>query len=121
MGRGQNTTRQSTPASNGWTKQELLDAAASGSTGNSDRDGPAPLSPKTFDLIRKAARIPGPTHGGMTWVFSASDLVALIQRAESGAFTDRGAPAAAAWRTLLAHRGIPLDSPRRPRRPGRHS
>jgi hypothetical protein len=72
----------------GWTKQELMEASE--------------LSPKTFDTIRKAARVRGPSHGGLSWVFSRADVEALIQRAESGTFTERGPPAAAAWRKLLA-------------------
>jgi len=73
------------------------------------------LSAKTFDLIRKAARVSGPGHGGLTWVFSPEDLVALVKRAESGGFTERGVPAARAWRGLLAERGHVMDEPRRPR------
>lgn len=81
--------------SQGWTKQELLDASD--------------LSAKTFDSLRKAARIKGPGHGGLSWVFSIDDLIALIHRAESGQWTERGAPAAVAWRSLLAERGIELE------------
>jgi hypothetical protein len=81
--------------SQGWTKQDLLDAAT--------------LSAKTFDTLRKAARIKGPGHGGLSWVFSIDDVIALIHRAESGQWTDRGAPAAVAWRALLTERGIELD------------
>jgi hypothetical protein len=110
MGRGQTPTRQSNDPDEGWTKQELIEAA--GATAAESND--PPLSPKTFDLIRKAARVRGPTHGGMTWVFSPEDLVALVQRAEGGAFTERGLPAARAWRALLAERGIHLqETPRR--------
>ena len=101
MGRGQNLTRRQTDPSEGWTKQELLDAAAGGEYGA--------LSGKTFDLIRKAARVNGPSHGGNTWVFSVDDVVALVKRAESGTFTERGRPAAAAWRTLLAERGVEVE------------
>ena len=72
----------------GWTKQELMDAAE--------------VSPKTFDNIRKAARVRGPSHGGRKWVFSAEDVTALIYRAEGGTFTERGPAAADAWRRLLA-------------------
>ena len=59
------------------------------------------LSPKTFDTIRKAARVRGPGHGGMDWAFSVEDVRALIYKAESGTFTERGPPAAEAWRALL--------------------
>jgi hypothetical protein len=97
MGRGQNRTEPRNDPDEGWSKQELLDAAAGGET---------PLSAKTFDLIRKAARVRGPSHGGNTWVFSVADVIALVKRAESGGFSDRGRPAAAAWRELLAERGI---------------
>lgn len=108
MGRGQNSTRHTTDPADGISKQELLDAASTGPA--------ASLSPKTFDLIRKAARIRGPGHGGHTWVFPIDDVIALIRRAESGGFTDRGAPAAAAWRSLLAQRGVLIDDPRPLRR-----
>ena len=74
--------------SRGWTKEELLEASA--------------LSPKTFDTIRKAARVRGPSHGGLSWVFSVEDVEALIHRAESGRFTERGPAAAVAWKALLA-------------------
>ncbi len=76
------------PDHQGWTKQELLDSSE--------------LSPKTFDAIRKAARVRGPSHGGRTWIFSVEDVQALIHRAESGTFTERGPPAAIAWRKLLS-------------------
>jgi hypothetical protein len=109
MGRGQNSTRPANDPSEGWTKQELLDAV---SEAPGDHE---PLSGKTFDLIRKAARVPGPGHGGLTWVFSPEDVVALVKRAESGGFTERGVPAARAWRGLLAERGVAIDEPRRPR------
>jgi hypothetical protein len=79
----------------GWTKQDLLDASG--------------LSPKTFDSLRKAARVRGPSHGGLNWLFSADDVIAIIHRAESGKWTERGGIPAAAWRTLLADRGIEID------------
>ena len=81
--------------STGYTKQDLLDAAE--------------LSPKTFDTLRKAARIKGPSHGGLSWVFSIDDVIALIKRGESGAWTDKGGPAAKEWRALLAERGIIVE------------
>ncbi len=89
MRRGQTDDRNS--VDEGFTKQQLLDASK--------------LSPKTFDMIRKAARIRGPGHGGRNWVFSVEDVVTLIWRAESGTFSDREAPAAEAWRALLAEDG----------------
>jgi hypothetical protein len=88
MGRGRQTQA---PRGEGITKQDLL--LASG------------LSAKTFDMIRKAARVRGPGHGGLTWVFSPSDIEAMVHRAEKGTFSDRGPPAAAAWRILLTERG----------------
>lgn len=97
MGRGRQTQA---PAGPGFTKQDLLDASG--------------LSPKTFDMIRKAARVRGPGHGGLAWVFSAEDVAALASRAESGTFSHRGPPAAAAWRTLLSEHPIPGQAPRRP-------
>lgn len=71
-----------------FTKQELMDCSG--------------LSSKTFDMIRKAARVKGPSHGALSWEFTADQLVILIQRAESGTFTERGGPAGVAWRRLLA-------------------
>jgi len=76
----------------GFTKQELLDACE--------------LSAKSFDTIRKAARVKGPSHGGLNHVFSVEDLIQIIHRAESGTFTDRGAPAAKGWRALAVENGI---------------
>ncbi len=86
----------------GFTKQELVDLSG--------------LSAKTFDTIRKAARIRGPGHGGRNWVFSVEDVIALIQRAESGSFSERGGPAATAWRALLAEAGYEVEEKQRPRR-----
>lgn len=89
-------------ASEGITKQELLEAAG--------------ISSKTFDTIRKAARIKGPSHGGLSWVFSIEDVVALVKKAESGRFTERGEPAAKAWRALLLERGVRIESDEGPKR-----
>ncbi|HYE62803.1 MAG TPA: hypothetical protein VD997_12475 [Phycisphaerales bacterium] len=75
------------PEAQGWTKAELLEACD--------------LSPKSFDTLRKAARVRGPSHGGLNWVFSRADVEALIHRAESGKFTEMGPTAAAAWKKLL--------------------
>ncbi len=95
MGRGRQTQA---PRGDGFTKQDLL--AASG------------LSAKTFDMIRKAALVRGPGHGGLAWVFSVADVEALVYRAEKGTFSDRGPPAAAAWRTMLADRAaVAPESP----------
>lgn len=101
MGRGQNVDPNSLNQE-GITKQELCDAGD--------------ISPKTFDLLRKAARVKGPSHGGNLWVFSFEDVAALIRRAESGSFTERGGFAAKAWRALLAEQGIELEAavPKRP-------
>lgn len=71
----------------GFTKQQLLAVAD--------------LSPKTFDAIRKAARVRGPGHGGLNWVFTREDVGRLIHRAQSGTFSERGGPAAEAWQRLL--------------------
>jgi len=95
MARGPQPDTNEDP-SEGFTKQELLDGSG--------------LSAKTFDLIRKAARVRGPGHGGRNWVFSATDVVALVRKAEGGTFTERGEPAAAAWRLMLGERGV--DVPR---------
>ncbi len=94
MGRGQNVDPSSFNQE-GITKQALCDAGD--------------ISPKTFDLMRKAARIKGPSHGGLTWVFTYEDIAALIKRAESGSFTERGGFAAKAWRSLLMQQGIDLE------------
>lgn len=75
-----------------FTKQELLDAAD--------------ISSKTFDMIRKAARVKGPGHGGLTWPFPLVDVITLIRVAEGGRFTERGAPAALGWRAMLSEAGI---------------
>jgi hypothetical protein len=81
-----------TPSPAGWTKHELMTVGE--------------LSAKSFDTIRKAARVPGPTHGRLKHVFSAVDMFGLIQKAEGGRFTERGKPAAKAWRKLLIEAGI---------------
>jgi hypothetical protein len=90
MRRGQE--REDNPTE-GFSKKELLDACD--------------LSAKTFDTIRKAARIRGPGHGGLNWMFSIEDVYMLIRRAESGTFTERGMPAGRAWRKLLEEEGFP--------------
>lgn len=78
----------------GWTKAVLVEASG--------------LSTKTFDTIRKAARVKGPSHGGRSWVFTPEDLFLLIRKAEGGTFTERGKPAAAAWRILITERGLSM-------------
>lgn len=103
MGRGQNIDPDSLNR-HGITKQELCEAGD--------------ISAKTFDLMRKAARIKGPSHGGNTWVFTYEDIAALIKRAESGSFTERGGFAAKAWRSLLLEQGIELE-PAVPKRPAK--
>lgn len=87
------------PTPTGWTKQELLDAIPEGE-----------LSPKTFDTIRKAARVRGPSHGGRNHIFSPDDLIALIDKCESGRFTERGPVAAAVWRGLLKQAGLNMPA-----------
>jgi hypothetical protein len=101
MGRGQNVDPNSRNTE-GITKQDLCDAGD--------------ISPKTFDMIRKAARVRGPSHGGNTWVFTFEDVIALIKKAESGSFTERGGFAAKAWRALLEEQGFVLEAavPKRP-------
>lgn len=79
----------------GWTKQELLESSG--------------LSAKTFDALRKAARVRGPSHGGLNWLFSVEDVKALVHRAESGGWTERGGPAGVAWRALLSQQGFELE------------
>lgn len=86
MRRGQ-TRRPNDSDPEALSKQQLLDAAG--------------ISSKTFDNIRKAARIKGPGHGGLEWMFSKVEVEALIKKADSGLFTERGKPAAEAWRALL--------------------
>ena len=76
----------------GWTKAVLLEAAD--------------ISAKTFDVIRKTARVRGPSHGGLSWIFNVEDMFTLIRVAEGGRFTERGKPAAAAWRTLMTEAGV---------------
>src|SRR4051812_36744894 len=75
-----------------FSKRELLEASG--------------LSPKTFDTIRKAARVRGPGHGGMDWAFSVEDVRALIYKASGGSFSERGGPAVTAWTLLLEERGF---------------
>lgn len=100
----------------GWTKQELMDAVGDAAImegeGGSRRGG---LSAKTFDTLRKTARVPGPSHGGLTWVFSSEEVATMIRCAEGGKFTERGGPIAAAWRALLGAEGVSLDPPSRRR------
>lgn len=79
-----------------WTKTELVEAAG--------------VSPKTFDTIRKAARVRGPTHGGRNHIFDGPDLIALIHRAESGRFSQIGKPVAEAWRRLLTAAGLVMPT-----------
>ena len=76
------------------------------------------ISAKTFDLMRKAARVRGPSHGGLTFIFTFEDVVALIKKAESGSFTERGGFAAKAWRAMLIEQGFDLE-PAVPKRPAK--
>jgi hypothetical protein len=87
-------TRTRLPAEQGWTKQQLMQAAD--------------LSGKTFDTIRKAARVKGPSHGGLGYIFDDQDLFALIAKTESGRFSQLGPPVARAWRALLAEAGVQM-------------
>lgn len=94
----------------GWTKQELMEAVGEAAVidgeGGSRRGG---LSAKTFDAVRKTARVKGPSHGGLTWVFSAAEVIAMIRCAEGGKFSERGGPIAAAWRALLEAEGFAVE------------
>src|SRR5881394_1650503 len=87
-----------------FSKRELLEASG--------------LSAKTFDTIRKAARVKGPGHGGMDWAFSPEDVRAMVFKAGGGTFTERGGPAVIAWRALLEERGFRADL-EEPKRRGR--
>ena len=77
-----------------FSKQQLLEAAD--------------ISSKTFDAIRKAARVRGPGHGGLNWMFSRADIQAIIRKARSGQFTERGPAAAEAWKLMLEN-GAPAE------------
>lgn len=79
----------------GWTKQELMDSGE--------------VSAKAFDRLRKAARVRGPSHGGLSWIFSPEDLVSLVRRAESGTFSENRGRTARAWRLLLRERGMEMS------------
>lgn len=103
MGRGQNIEPTEVPDL-GWTKQELMESGG--------------ISAKTFDLLRKAARVKGPSHGGLTHVYGVDDLVALVLKAEGGTFSERAGAAAAAWRALLEAERIYME-PRVPKRAAR--
>lgn len=87
MGRGHARHQHQDKHTEGLSKGQLMEAAG--------------ISSKTFDIIRKAARVKGPPHGGLGWVFSFEEVKILIHRARSGNFTERGAPAADAWEELL--------------------
>lgn len=88
MRRGQTAKR---PASDGFTKQQLMEAAS--------------ISANTFDRLRRAARIKGPSHGGLAWVIPFGDIQFLIRTAENGKHTEMGPPCAVAWRQLLREHG----------------
>lgn len=103
MGRGQNIEPTEAPDL-GWTKQELMDSGD--------------ISAKTFDLLRKAARVKGPSHGGLTHIYSVDDVVALILKGEGGTFSERAGAAATAWRALLESERIYME-PRVPKRPAK--
>jgi hypothetical protein len=94
MRRGQTRPPPSDPHRT-FTKRDLVDAGG--------------ISAKSFDTIRKAARVKGPSHGGLGALFDVDAVRTLIRRAESGTYTERGAPAARAWRELLTERGIDPD------------
>lgn len=80
----------------GYTKKQLLAAAD--------------VSPKIFDSIRKAARVSGPPHGGLNWLFPPGDIKVMIEQARKKTQTDRGGQAiATAWEDLLAGKA-PADA-----------
>ena len=87
-------TPDQTPQEPGWTKHQLMETGG--------------ISGKGFDALRKAARVKGPTHGGLRHIFGAEDMFALIQKAESGKYNINGGPAAAVWRVLLEEAGIAM-------------
>jgi len=99
MGRHRDNVNR-TPEEEGIAKGDLLDSAN--------------ISSKTFDMIRKAARVAGPNHGGLKYVFTTEEVTRLTLKAESGKFTERGPLAAAAWRVLLAEKGVNLPPARLP-------
>jgi hypothetical protein len=75
----------------GFTKKQLLEAAS--------------VSPKIFDSIRKAARVSGPPHGGLSWLFPPPDIRTMIAQARKKTQTDRGGQRIAqAWEDLLEGR-----------------
>ena len=74
--------------------------------------------PPDLDLLRKAARVKGPSHGGLTHIYSADDVIALILKGEGGTFSERAGAAAAAWRALLEAERIYME-PRVPKRAAR--
>lgn len=88
MRRGQSPRDTSSP---GFSKGQLLDAAA--------------ISAKVFDNIRRTARVPGPSHGGLHWHIPVADILEMIRVAEGGRFTQIGRPIAEAWRGLLIEHG----------------
>jgi hypothetical protein len=45
----------------------------------------------------------------LNWLFSVEDVRALVHRAESGGWTERGGPAGVAWRALLSQQGFELE------------
>ncbi|MBU6414398.1 MAG: hypothetical protein KGS45_13120 [Planctomycetes bacterium] len=87
MGRGHARHQHADKHTEGFSKGQLMEVAS--------------ISSKTFDIIRKAARVKGPPHGGLSWIFSIEEIHMLIQKARGGNFTERGAPAADAWEYLL--------------------
>jgi len=95
MRRGQEP-REEMGEDQGFSKGELMEAAA--------------MSAKVCDAIRKAARVKGPSHGGLRWMFPFEDIVTMIHRAESGSFSERGSTASVAWRALLEEKGVKVPA-----------
>ncbi len=99
MGRHRDNVER-TPEAEGVSKADLLDTAD--------------ISSKTFDMFRKAARVTGPNHGGLKYIFTIEEVTRLILKAESGKFTERGPIAALAWRKILTEKGVALPAARLP-------
>ncbi len=88
MRRGQSPRDTTSP---GFSKAQLIEAAA--------------ISAKSFDNIRRTARVKGPSHGGLNWHIPVDDILTMIRVAEGGRFSQTGKPVAEAWRALLIEHG----------------
>lgn len=72
----------------GFTKRELMEAAG--------------VTSGMFDVVRRAARVRGPSHGGMDWVYSREDVMTMARKAQDGNLRERAGDAGKAWEALLA-------------------